>query len=59
MSAATTPVSRSDVIAAAVDVWEIYDGLCQDASDGTFALWSEDDLIVALQKLGKALGRVG
>lgn len=57
MSAAI--VSQSDVIAAAMDVWEIYDGLCKDANDGTFALWSEDDLQAALVNLGKALGHVG
>ena len=52
-------VSQSDVISAAMDVWEVYDGLCKDANDGTFALWSEEDLQAALVNLGRALGHVG
>lgn len=40
---------------AAQDVERIYEGLRQGADDGEFALWSEDDLIVALHNLRPAL----
>jgi hypothetical protein len=44
-----------NIIAMARTVWRVYDGLRLDANDGEFALWSEDDLIVALHALGKAI----
>lgn len=34
------------------DVERIYEGLRQDANDGEFALWTMDDLVVALHELG-------
>lgn len=37
---------------AAREVSKVYAGLCADASDGEFALFSEDELIAALHRLG-------
>jgi hypothetical protein len=44
-----------NIIAMARTVWRVYDGLRLDDNDGEFALWSEDDLIVALHALGKSI----
>lgn len=36
-------------------VEKVYEGLRTDASDGTFALWTEDDLVRELHRLGDVL----
>jgi hypothetical protein len=47
----------SELEQAAGRVDEIYEGLRTDANDGTFALWSEDDLVAALHELGNVRRR--
>lgn len=43
------------ILDGALLVERVYEGLRTDAMDGEFALWSHDDLIVALHRLGDAL----
>lgn len=43
------------VVEAARAVDRIYEGLRVDANDGTFSLWTEDDLVAALHELRPAL----
>jgi hypothetical protein len=53
----SSPLSQTDIIAAAIDVVDAYTAEAEDWNDGEFALWQKDDLVNAIVKLRKALGR--
>jgi hypothetical protein len=48
-----------EAVEAAQRVNRIYEGLRTDENDGTFALWSEDDLVAALHALDPVLRPFG
>lgn len=44
-------LNTGKLVSDALEVSRIYEGLRTDANDGEFALWKEEQLIVALHKL--------